>query len=241
MLEGLYSAAAGMQAQQQRMDSVANDLANTNTNGYKKARVAFRDLLYVRDASGRVQSGAGAAATTIGRGFTQGALRETGNPLDVAIEDGGFLQVRRADGTTALTRDGSLRLDPRGRLTNQQGELIQPAITVPAGTQESDVKIASNGAVTVGTRQVGTLQLFTVRSPEGLQSVGDSLYRATAASGAVTRMATFKVDQGSVDASNVDVADSMTEMMDAQRSFQLASKAVQMQDQLLQIANQVKS
>ena len=241
MLEGLYSAAAGMQAQQQRMDTVANDLANVNTNGYKRERVAFRDLLYVRDASGRVQSGAGAAATTIGRGFTQGALRETGNPLDVAIEDGGFLQVRRADGTTALTRDGSLRLDPRGRLTNQQGELIQPAITVPAGTQESDVKIASNGAVTVGARQVGALQLFTVRSPEGLQSVGDSLYRATAASGAVTRMATFKVDQGSVEASNVDVADSMTEMMDAQRSFQLASKAVQMQDQLLQIANQVKS
>ena len=95
--------------------------------------------------------------------------------------------------------------------------------------------------VTVGTRQVGTLQLFTVRSPEALQSAGDSLYRPTAASGAVTRMATFRVDQGSVEASNVDVADSMTEMMDAQRSFQLASRAVQMQDQLLQIANQVKS
>ena len=241
MLEGLYSAAAGMQAQQQRMDSVGNDLANANTNGYKKTRVAFRDLLYVRDASGRVQSGAGAAATTIGRGFAQGALRETGNPLDVAIENGGFLQVRRADGTTALTRDGSLKLDPRGRLTNQQGDLVQPAITVPAGTQESDIKIASNGAVTVGNRQIGTLQLFTVRSPDGLQSIGDSLYRATAASGAVTRMATFRIDQGSVEASNVDVADSMTEMMDAQRSFQLASKAVQMQDQLLQIANQVKS
>jgi flagellar basal-body rod protein FlgG len=241
MLEGLYSAAAGMQAQQQRMDTVANDLANVNTNGYKRARVAFRDLLYVRDASGRVQSGAGAAATTIGRGFAQGALRETGNPLDVAIENGGFLQIRRADGTTALTRDGSLKLDPRGRLTTQQGDLVQPAITVPAGTQESDVKIASDGTVTVGTRAVGTLQLFTVRSPEGLQSVGDSLYRATAASGAVTRLAGGRLDQGTVEASNVDVADSMTEMMDAQRSFQLASKAVQMQDQLLQIANQVKS
>jgi flagellar basal-body rod protein FlgG len=241
MLEGLYSAAAGMQAQQQRMDSVGNDLANANTNGYKKTRVAFRDLLYVPDASGRVQSGAGAAATTIGRSFSQGVLRETGNPLDVAIEDGGFLQVRRADGTTALTRDGSLKLDPRGRLTNQQGDLVQPAITVPAGTQGSDVKIASNGAVTVGNRQIGTLQLFTVRAPEALQSIGDSLYRPTAASGAVTRMATFRVDQGSVEASNVDVADSMTEMMDAQRSFQLASRAVQMQDQLLQIANQVKS
>jgi flagellar basal-body rod protein FlgG len=241
MLEGLYSAAAGMQAQQQRMDTVANDLANVNTNGYKRARVAFRDLLYVNDASGRVQSGAGAAATTIGRGFAQGALRETGNPLDVAIENGGFLQVRRADGTTALTRDGSLKLDLRGRLTTQLGDLVQPAITVPAGTQESDVKIASDGTVTVGTRRVGTLQLFTVRSPEGLQSAGDSLYRATAASGAVTRLAAGRIDQGTVEASNVDVADSMTEMMDAQRSFQLASKAIQMQDQLLQIANGVKS
>src|SRR4051812_50219832 len=103
MLEGLYSAAAGMQAQQQRMDTVANDLANVNTNGYKRERVAFRDLLYVRDASGRVQSGAGAAATTIGRGFTHGALRETGNPLDVAIENGGFCQGPPADCTSALT------------------------------------------------------------------------------------------------------------------------------------------
>jgi flagellar basal-body rod protein FlgG len=241
MLEGLYSAAAGMQAQQQRMDTVANDLANVNTSGYKKERVAFRDLLYVRDASGNVQSGAGAAATTIGRGFAQGALRETGNKLDVAIENGGFIQVRRADGTTGLTRDGSLRLDPRGRLTTQQGDLVQPAVTVPAGTQESDVSIGSDGTVTANNRPVGTLQLFTVRSPQGLQSVGDSLFRATATSGPATRMANARLTQGSLEASNVDVADSMTEMMDAQRSFQLASKAVQMQDQLLQIANQVKS
>jgi len=241
MLEGLYSAAAGMQAQQQRMDTVANDLANVNTNGYKRERVAFRDLLYVGDASGRVQSGAGAAATTIGRGFAQGALRETGNPLDVAIQDGGFIQVRRADGTTGLTRDGSLRLDPNGRLTTQQGDLVQPPVTVPAGTEESDVSIATDGTVTVKNRPVGTLQLFTVRSPEALQSVGDSLFRPTAASGTATRMAAPRLTQGSLEAANVDVADSMTEMMDAQRSFQLASKAVQMQDQMLQIANGVKS
>jgi flagellar basal-body rod protein FlgG len=241
MLEGLYSAAAGMQAQQQRTDTVANDLANANTNGYKKSRVAFRDLLYVRDASGNVQSGAGAAATTIGRGFTQGALKETGNKLDLAIEDGGFLQVRRADGTTALTRDGSLRLDSRGRLTTQQGDLIQPAVTVPAGTKESDLQIGADGTITANNRQVGRIQLMTVRSPEALQSVGDSLFRPTAASGAATALAGGRLAQGSVEASNVDVGDSMTEMMDAQRSFQLASKAVQMQDQLLQIANSVKS
>jgi flagellar basal-body rod protein FlgG len=241
MLEGLYSAAAGMQAQTQRMDTVANDLANVNTNGYKKERVAFRDLLYVRDASGNVQSGAGAAATTIGRGFAQGAIRETGNPLDLAIENGGFIQVRRADGTTALTRDGALRLDPRGRITTQQGDLLQPAVTLPADTKESDVRIASDGTISVGNRQVGRIQLMTVRSPQGLQSAGDNLFRTTAASGAATALAGGRLTQGAVEASNVDVADTMTEMMDAQRSFQLASKAVQMQDQLLQIANQVKS
>ena len=241
MLEGLYSAAAGMQAQTQRMDTVANDLANVNTNGYKRERVAFRDLLYVRDASGNVQSGAGAAATTIGRGFTQGAIRETGNPLDLAIENGGFLQVRRADGTTALTRDGALRLDPRGRITTQQGDLLQPAVTLPAGTKESDVQIGSDGTISVGNRQVGRIQLMTVRSPQGLQSAGDNLFRATAASGAPTALAGGRLTQGAVVASNVDVADTMTEMMDAQRSFQLASRAVQMQDQMLQIANQVKS
>ncbi len=241
MLEGLYSAAAGMQAQTQRMDTVANDLANVNTNGYKRERVAFRDLLYVRDASGNVQSGAGAAATTIGRGFTQGAVRETGNPLDLAIENGGFLQVRRADGTTALTRDGALRLDARGRITTQQGDLLQPAVTLPAGTKESDVQIGSDGTISVANRQVGRIQLMTVRSPQGLQSAGDNLFRATAASGAATALPGGRLTQGAVEASNVDVADTMTEMMDAQRSYQLASKAIQMQDQLLQIANSVKS
>jgi flagellar basal-body rod protein FlgG len=241
MLEGLYSAAAGMQAQTQRMDTVANDLANVNTNGYKHERVAFRDLLYVRDASGNVQSGAGAAATTVGRGFTQGAIRETGNPLDLAIENGGFLQVRRADGTTALTRDGALRLDARGRITTQQGDLLQPAVTLPAGTKESDVQIGSDGTISVANRQVGRIQLMTVRSPQGLQSAGDNLFRATAASGAATALPGGRLTQGAVEASNVDVADTMTEMMDAQRSYQLASKAIQMQDQLLQIANSVKS
>ena len=241
MLEGLYSAAAGMQAQQQRIDSVANDLANVNTNGYKHTRVAFRDLLYVNDASGNVRSGAGAAATTIGRGFVQGSMRETGNPLDVAIEGEGFLRVRRADGTDALTRDGSLRIDPRGRLTTQRGELVQPAITVPAGTNESAVSIGADGTVNANNRPVGRIQLVNVRSPESLDVIGENLYRTTAASGAATTAAGARLTQGSIEASNVDVGDSMTEMIDAQRSFQLASRAVQMQDQMLQIANQVKS
>jgi len=241
MLEGLYSAAAGMQAQQQRIDSVANDLANVNTNGYKHERVAFRDLLYVDDASGKVHSGVGAAATTIGRGFTQGALRETGNKLDVAIQGPGFLRVRRADGTEALTRDGQLRIDAQGRLGTARGELLQPAITIPAGTKEDDVSIGSDGTVTANNRPLGKVQVVDVRSPQALLTIGDNLYRTTPASGAATNAAGVTLTQGSVEASNVDAGDSMTEMIDAQRGYQLASRAIQMQDQMLQIANQVKS
>jgi flagellar basal-body rod protein FlgG len=241
MLEGLYSAAAGMTAQQQRMDTLANDVANVNTTGYKHTRVAFRDLLYTQDRSGVVSSGAGVAATPVGRGFAQGALRETGSKLDVAIEGDGFLQVRRADGTTALTRDGSLRLDPNGRLTTQRGELLQPAITVPAGTSEADVRIADDGTVSAGNRQLGRIQLVTVRAPQALQSAGDSLFVATAASGPAQALPTGRVVQGALESSNVDMADAMTQMMESQRSFQMASKAVQMQDQILQIANGVKA
>jgi flagellar basal-body rod protein FlgG len=241
MLEGLYSAAAGMAAQQQRMDTLANDVANVNTTGYKHTRVAFRDLLYTQDRAGVVSSGAGAAATTIGRGFGQGALRETGNKLDVAIEGDGFFQVRRADGTTALTRDGALRVDPNGRLTTQRGELLRPAITVPAGTSEADVAIAQDGTVTAGGRQLGRIQLFTVRAPQALQPAGDSVFVPTAASGGAQALPAGRMAQGSLESSNVDLAEAMTNMMESQRSFQMASKAVQMQDQILQIANEVKA
>jgi flagellar basal-body rod protein FlgG len=241
MLEGLYSAAAGMVAQQQKIDSVANDLANVNTTGYKHTRVAFRDLLYVDDASKTVHSGAGAAATSVGRGFEAGAMRQTGNPLDVAIQGPGFLRVRRADGTDALTRDGALRLDDKGRLTTQRGELVQPAITVPAGTRDSDLSIASDGTVTARGRAVGRIQVVDVRSPDALQSIGGNLFRTTTASGAATALASGQVAQGALEASNVDVGDAMTQMIDAQRTFQLTSRAIQIQDQMLQIANGVKA
>ncbi len=240
MLEGLYSAAAGMTAQQQRMDTLANDVANVNTSGYKHTRVAFRDLLYVEDRSGIVRSGAGAAVSTAGRSFAQGSLRTTGQPLDVAIEGNGFLRVRRADGSDALTRDGQLRLDDRGRLTTQRGELLQPAVTVPQGTDPADVQIGPDGTVSANNRPLGRIELVNVRATEGLRSLGDNLFAVTADSGPATTADTGRLVQGTLESSNTDVADAMTDMMDAQRSFQLASKAVQMQDQILQIANEVK-
>jgi flagellar basal-body rod protein FlgG len=241
MLEGLYSAAAGMTAQQQRLDTLANDVANVNTTGYKHTRVAFRDLMYVEDRSGNVRSGAGAAVATVGRGFAQGNLRTTSQPLDLGIEGPGFFRVRRADGTEALTRDGALRLDAQGRLTTTRGELLQPAVTVPARTDPADVQIGPDGTVSAGARALGRIELVTVRATDGLRSVGENVFVATADSGPATANGAGRVVQGTLESSNVDVADAMTDIMDAQRSFQLASKAVQMQDQILQIANQVKS
>ena len=245
MLEGLYSAAAGMAAQQNRMDSLANDVANVNTPGYKKLRVGFRDLIYQqagRGALANVRTGSGSAAVDLGRGQGQGVLQQTGNPLDLAVQGPGFFQVRRPNGQVVLTRDGSFHLDDTGRLVNAQGTLVQPGITVPRGTDPSQLRIASDGTVSVGTgRTLGRIQLVDVPSTDGLQPLGDNLFAATAASGAARpagRGSTLA--QGMLEGSNVDLGDAMVDMMDAQRGFELASKAISMQDQILGIANGVK-
>ena len=136
MLSGLNTAAAGMAAQQQRMDAVANDLANANTTGYKHQRVGFRDLVYEqagRSSAQGVRTGSGAAAVDAGRAFAQGVLQRTDRPLDVAIQGEGFLRVRLADGRDALTRDGGLHIDGNRRLVTSIGALVQPAITDPRG------------------------------------------------------------------------------------------------------------
>lgn len=244
MLEGLYSAAAGMAAQQSRIDGISNDLANTGTTGYKHVRMGFRDLLYNAQGSGAgatVMAGSGAAAAIIGRSQEQGAPQDTGQPLDVAIQGSGYLEVKRADGSTALTRDGSLRLDSTGRLTTSDGLVVQPEIKVPAGTSADQLSIASDGTVRVGNKPpLGKIRLVDVPSPDGLQATGGNLFNATAASGAVQPAAGTTLRQGALEGSNVDVGDAMVDMIDAQRSFQMASKAIQMQDQMLSVANGVK-
>jgi flagellar basal-body rod protein FlgG len=244
MLEGLYSAAAGMAAQQQRIDGVANDLANASTSGYKRVRVGFRDLLYNAQggAGPTVMAGAGAAAAIVGRSQEQGAFQQTDQPLDVALQGPGFLQVTRPDGSLALTRDGSLRLDADGRLTTQDGMIVQPPITVPRGTTPDQLSIGADGTVRgAGGRALGRIGLVNVPAPDGLQPLGGNLFAATAASGQPRAAgAGTTLRQGALEGSNVDVGDAMVDMIDAQRSFQLASKAIQMQDQMLEVANQVK-
>jgi flagellar basal-body rod protein FlgG len=244
MLEGLNSAAAGMAAQQQRLDAVANDLANANTTGYKHVRVGFRDLVYTQAGRSSAQgprTGAGAAAVDAGRGFAQGAVQRTDQPLDVAIQGDGFLRVRLPDGRQALTRDGSLHVDGAGKLTTSSGALVQPAITIPKGTDPSRIAIGPDGTVRAAGRPAGRIDVVSVRSAQRLQPVGDNAFLATPESGPVGRApATTTLTQGALEMSNTDVADAMVAMIESQRAFQLTSKAIQTQDQMWEIANGVK-
>jgi flagellar basal-body rod protein FlgG len=243
MLEGLRTAAAGMAAQQQKLDAVANDLANTNTTGYKQVRVGFTDLLYSqagRPAANGVELGTGAKAVDVGRNFEQGGLQQTGQPLDVAIQGDGFFKVKMSDGRTVLTRDGDLHTDANGQLVNNTG-LLQPRITIPKGVTESQISIAPDGTVTAAGTKVGTIQLFKVANPQGLQSAGENGFLTTAASGpagAAPRASTLT--QGALEGSNTDTSEAMVDMINAQRTYQLTSKAIQTADQMMEIANQVK-
>lgn len=240
MLEGLYTAAAGMAAQERRLDAVSNDIANTNTAGYKRVRVGFRDLIYQPDGPGGVRTGAGAELTELGRGSEEGALQQTGNPFDLAIQGDGYFQVRRQDGQVALTRNGAFGVNSLGQLVNGNGERMVPGVTVPRGTDISKVSVAPNGTVSAAGRAIGRIQIVTVPAPNGLTPAGDNNYLVSAASGA-PRRATGTIAQGALESSNVDLADSMVDMMDAQRSYAMASKAISMQDKMMEIANGIKS
>ena len=243
MLEGLRTAAAGMQAQQQKLDAVANDLANANTNGYKRLRVGFSDLVYERGGrpttSDAARVGTGTRALNGGRTFEQGSLRQTGTMTDVGLEGAGFMKVKMADGRDALTRDGDLHIDDKRQLvTNFGGKL---GVTIPAGTQDSQLAIQPDGTVLAAGKTVGRIQLVNVRSPHNLESVGDNAFVTTAKSGnAVAAQASTLLKQGTLEGSNTDMSQAMTDMIEAQRTYQMTSKAIQAADQMMEIANGVK-
>jgi flagellar basal-body rod protein FlgG len=245
MLEGMYTAAAGMAAQQRRLDSLSSDLANVSTTGYKHVRVAFRDLVYTQAARGGadgVELGSGAAVTMLGRSTQQGPMRDTGEPLDVAIQGDGYLAVRTADGRTGLTRDGHLRLDSEGRLVTAVGGLLMdPSVTLPAGTQPDKVSIGPDGTVTTDGKVAGKLRLVTVPAPNALDGGDGNVFTPSRGSGAIAAAGPrTTLAQGQLESSTVDVGTAMTDMMSTQRAFELASKAIQMQDQMLEVANGVK-
>ncbi|HEY3019937.1 MAG TPA: flagellar hook-basal body protein [Solirubrobacteraceae bacterium] len=237
----MYSAAAGMAAQQQRIDALSNDLANVNTTGYKRVRIAFRDLLYTPTGAGAargIASGAGAAAAMVGRSTAQGVTQSSDRPFDVALDGPGYLEVTDRNGRRLLTRDGSLQRRADGRLVTSTG--AQTGVTLPAGVADDAVAIGADGTVRAANRVVGRLRLVNVPAPEGLQAQGDNLFLPTAASGRPAAAGGTSVRQHVLEGANVDLAGAMTDLIDAQRSYEMASKAITTQDRLMEIANGVK-
>ncbi len=243
MLEGLYSAAAGMSAQQEQLNAISNDLANVSTTGYKSERVAFTDLLYSSvDVAGTVSSdGAGASAKVIGRHEAQGSVRQTGDPLDLAIEGEGYFEVSAPNGQVALTRDGSFGVDANGTIVNSNGNPLSPPIKLPKGVSPSEVSIAPDGTVTAAKHKLGQIKLVSVPAPEHLLANGSGELTPTAASGAPSATATGTVRQGELEGSNVDMAGEMALMVSTQRNYQLASSAIQTENQMMSIANQLRA
>lgn len=234
MTNGLYAAATALAAHEARADALANDIANLNTTGYKKLRFSFRELLYNRN--GGVETGAGVAGTVAGRSFGQGALWETGDPLALAIDGAGFFQVRRQDGSLALTRAGEFRVDARGAIVTPSGERLQPSITLPKGVRPAGVRISGDGRVEAGGREIGKIVLVNVPAPNSLQSVGDTLFVPTAASGAPRATQEAVIHQGFLEASNVD----LTSLLGGQKGYELAARVIKMQDQMMETANGIR-
>jgi flagellar basal-body rod protein FlgG len=243
MLQGLYAAASGMEAQQNQFNAISNDLSNLNTPGYQATEVGFQDLLYsgAGSASGTaLGTGTGASSSIIGRSQAEGALDQTGNPLDVAIQGEGFLQVRRDDGSIGLTRNGTLQTNSQGELTDQTGNPLVPAIKLPAGDTPADVTIDPHGNVSAKGQKLGQIAIVTVPAPDQLQPDGDSTFSVTAGSGATRAASGSTLQQGAVEGSNVDVNQAMSSMITAQRAYQMSSQAISYQSQMLQIADELK-
>ncbi|MFL6676029.1 MAG: flagellar basal-body rod protein FlgG [Massilia sp.] len=255
MIRSLFIAKTGLEAQQTNLDVITNNLANVSTNGFKRSRAVFEDLLYqnIRQPGAQssqqtnlpsgLQIGTGVRAVSTERLFTQGNPQSTGNSKDVMVNGSGFFQVMLPDGTTAYTRDGSFQSDANGQLVTSSGYVVQPAITVPSNALS--LTVGRDGTVSVqlpgaaAPTQIGALQLATFVNPAGLESKGENLYLETGASGAATvntpgTNGAGVLMQGYVETSNVNVVEEMVNMIQTQRAYEINSKAITTSDQMLQ-------
>jgi flagellar basal-body rod protein FlgG len=242
MLEGLYSAAAGMSAQQLQLDAIGNDLANISSTGYKSERVAFGDLLYnaVDEAGTQTSIGAGSEAEVIGHSQSQGPIQETGEPLNLAIEGDGYFQIQQPGGATQLTRNGDFGVNAQGMIVDAEGAQLAPPIKLPSGVAPSSVGVSSDGTVTAGKRTLGQIKLVTVPAPAEMLADGSGGFTPTAASGAPEALTAVKIRQGALEGSNVDMSKEMALMVSTQRDYQMSSSAIQTESQMMSIANQLR-
>jgi flagellar basal-body rod protein FlgG len=260
MIRSLWISKTGMEAQQTQLDTIAHNLANVGSNGFKRGHVVFEDLIdqNLRQAGAAsseqtqlptgLQVGLGVRPVATSRIFSQGNLQSTTNNLDVAIKGNGFFQIQMPDGTVGYTRDGSFQVDPNGQLVTNSGYVVQPGIAIPANAQS--VTIAQDGTVTASMpgqaapQNIGQLQLASFVNPAGLDPLGSNLFAETAASGGPSTGSPQSnglgaLQQGYVETSNVNVVEELVSMIQTQRAYEMNSKAIQTSDQMLQKLSQI--
>jgi len=256
-MKALFTAATGMTAQQLQIDSIANNLANVSTHGFKKVRVSFEDLVYQNQRNGEISNeaqrpghlevGSGVRVVSTSRDFTNGTLQHTGNRFDVALADRGFFQVETPDGQERYTRVGTFGVNADGELVTTAGLRVSPGIEIPENA--ADIIIAEDGSVRAAfidrtdTVSLGTLEVVDFSNPNGLRALGGNLYASTAESGEPIPMEAedgLRVKQGFLEGSNIDVAEELVSMIMAQRSFELTSKVVEAADETFQVVNHLK-
>ncbi len=261
-MRSLSIGATGMQAQQLNVEVISNNIANSATTGFKRQRAEFQDLLYQNmrrigstssDAGtivpSGVQIGAGVRTTSVYRIMEQGNLTVTDNKLDLAINGNGFFQISLPTGETAYTRDGTFSLNPQGQIVTSNGYALNPAITVPPNAL--DITVSATGQVqatiagSTSPATVGQLTLASFPNDAGLEAIGDNLYLETPASGTATAgnpgaLGFGSLVQGSLETSNVDVVQEITNLITAQRTYEMNSKVIKTSDEMLQTVGQMQ-
>ncbi len=255
MFRAMRSAASGMQAQQINVDTIANNIANVNTGGFKRNRLNFRSLLYstMREPGAAttqnqvnptgLQVGSGVEVSSSVKLHGQGNLEISDNPLDVAIQGEGFFQVALASGDVRYTRDGGFRTDAAGSLVTVDGFRVQPEITIPSGAET--IVIGQDGSVQVKVATSDTLQaagqlaIHRFPNPAGLRAEGQNFFSETGSSGAPTQSVpgingAGTLRQGFIERSNVSVVDELINLIQAQRNYEVNSRTIQVADEMLQ-------
>jgi flagellar basal-body rod protein FlgG len=261
MIRALHTSATGMAAQESNVNTISNNIANVNTTGFKKARTEFDDLLYetVQEAGAKssanteynvgLQVGSGAKVSATRKIHSQGAPQMTNNPYDMMINGEGFLGIIGTNGELKYTRDGSFNVDAQGNLVTRAGHRVFPGVVVPPNIMK--ISIAENGQVEAFTREsvepinLGQIPVFTFVNPTGMRSEGGNLMAATAGSGQAIQNIPGEngsgiLMQGAIEASNVNVMNEMTDLIKAQRAYEMNSKVMGVADQMLQTINNVR-
>lgn len=259
MINSLRTSAAGINAQQNRMDITANNIANINTNSFKRGRAEFADLLYGKMAdcgrpvklygnAGSPLMGAGSRVAAVDTVFEQGIIQETGRPLDIAINGAGFLRVEMPGGDFAYTRDGNIQITPDRTLVTAEGHKLSPEITLPENYQR--VAIDTRGRVMVTDEEgeiteAGNILLYKFTNNSGLKHLGSNLYAETGSSGAAVEGTPGadgmgELRQGNLEMSNVNLAEEMAVVIEAQRALQVSAQSLKTADQMWNIANNLR-